>query len=150
MGDLSKNFSLDEFTCSAKAEELGIQNTPTPEHLANIKHKLVPFCQDLRDKLGRSVHVMSGYRNPDVNRAVGGVPNSAHALGFAADLVASGMTAKALAKFIAADRSLMAQVDQVILETSRGVVHVGTGPKRRQDVLTQAGPAGTPFQDGIV
>src|SRR5690349_2264802 len=113
MGDLTKNFSWAEFTASDTAERLGIDNDPLPAHESHIRDKLAPMCQRIRDKTGRSIHIMSGYRNPQVNKAVGGVSNSAHALGYAADIVCSGMTATALAKLIAGDSDLMADIDQL-------------------------------------
>lgn len=150
MGDLTKNFSLDEFLASDEADRRRIRNTPAPEHLTNIQTVLAPWCQQLRDRLGRSILVMSGYRCPALNTAVGGVPNSAHAVGLAADLSAAGMTARSLAQFIAADQTLMGSLDQVILETSRNVVHVGVGGRRRGQVLTQPLGPGTAFRSGIV
>ena len=42
----------------------------------------------LRQAWGRPIIVNSGYRSPAVNRAVGGVPNSQHTRGEAADITA--------------------------------------------------------------
>ena len=38
---LSKNFSLSEFTKSAKAEELGIDNTPSSKEIENLFESLI-------------------------------------------------------------------------------------------------------------
>jgi len=124
--------------------------TPLPEHETRIRTLLAPFCQKVRDRAGCAIHITSGYRNPEVNKAVGGVSNSDHALGYAADITASGMTAKALAQVIAGDKDLMADADQVILETSRNIVHVSVNPRKRHQLLTQRHGAGTPFDLGIV
>lgn len=150
MGDLTANFSLDEFTASSTASRLGIDNDPTEEHLEHIRDDLAPFLQRLRDKVSRAVVILSGYRNPKVNKAVGGVPTSAHALGWAADIIVAGMSARSLAILISEDEELMEDVDQLILETSRGVVHVSVDPRRRRQVLTQPGGPGTPVKQGIL
>ena len=42
MGDLTKNFSLDEFLVSEKAADLGIRNTPTATHLKRLKEVTAP------------------------------------------------------------------------------------------------------------
>lgn len=86
MEKLSKNFSLDELTYSATANRLHIDNTPTPE----IKDKLTTLCQTLlqpiRDAWRGAIVVTSGYRSPEVNKAVGGARTSQHMIGEAADL----------------------------------------------------------------
>lgn len=150
MGDLTANFSLDEFTASDTADAHGISNEPRAAHLTNIKSYTAPLLQRIRDSVGRAVTLHSGYRNPEVNALVGGVPNSAHALGLAGDITAAGMSARALAQHIAADPRLMDDIDQLIYEASRNVVHVSADPRRRHQVMTQAGGPGTPVQLGIV
>lgn len=146
---LTANFRLDEFTASDTADQHGIANTPTPEHLANIRDHLAPGLQQIRTRLGRAIVLTSGYRNPVVNAAVGGVPTSAHALGFAADIRVAGMSARALAEWIRDQSDIMANVDQLILETSRQIVHISFDIRRRQQVLTQPGGPGTPVHQGI-
>lgn len=147
---LTANFTLDEFTASDTADRHGIKNTPTAKHEANIRSHTAPGLQLIRDKLGRAVVLLSGYRNPKVNGLVGGVPTSAHAEGFAGDIRSAGLSARALAEFIRDDAEIMALVDQVILETSRNVVHVSFDPRRRGQVLTQPGGPGTKVLQGIV
>lgn len=154
MGDLTKNFSLAEFLVSSTADARGIANTPTDEHLRRIHEVLAPGLQEIRDELGVSVLITSAYRNPVVNRLVGGVANSAHPQAYAGDIRAAGLSSYALAKRIEAmmrpGGRLHGKVDQLILETSRRVVHVSFAPRRRGQLLTQRGGAGTPFEAGIV
>jgi hypothetical protein len=150
MGDLTKNFSLDEFLVSDTADRLGITNTAAPDIRQRIAEVTAPFMQKVRDKVGRSITIHSGYRNPAVNKAVGGVKNSAHTDGYGADITAAGHSAFVLAKIIAGDPCLMADVDQLILESGRGVVHVSVDVRRRGQVLTQKGGPGSPVVAGIV
>lgn len=150
---LSPHFSLEELTRSDAAAALDPPdaNQPTAEHEANMGAYLATGLEAARVVLGdRAMMVHSGYRNPRVNRAVGGVPNSAHALGFAADIEAIGLTSLEAAKILAADAGFMRLVDQLIHETSRDIVHLSFDPHRlRGQVLTQAHGGGTAVTSGL-
>ena len=87
---LSENFTIEEFTRSDKAKELGITNEPGEKELAALRVLVSRTIQPLRDKLGVPIHVNSGYRCPELNKAVGGVPTSQHQKGEAADLSIDG------------------------------------------------------------
>lgn len=148
---LTANFWLDELLVSDTAERLGLSNAPTAAHEHNLREALAPVLQQIRDGLGRAVHVHSAYRAGRVNKAVGGVLKSAHTEGWAADISAAGLTARQLAVWIADQPAIMRKVDQLILETGRGVVHVSVDPRPpRGHVLTQAGGPGSPVVRGIV
>ena len=82
MGDLSKNFSRSEFACPHCGE-------------VEIDPLLVATLQRIRDKAGPVV-VTSGYRCPVHNEAVGGVNNSQHIYGRAADIYVPSMSQAAL------------------------------------------------------
>ena len=75
---LSENFTLEEFTRSDKAKELGITNEPGDKELSALCVLVSRTIQPLRDALGVAIHVNSGYRCPELNKAVGGVPTSQH------------------------------------------------------------------------
>jgi len=82
---LSKNFVLSEITHSNTAKRLGIRNEPTESHLQNMQHLITNLIQPLRDALG-PIRISSGYRNPSLNRAIGGSVSSQHCKGEALDL----------------------------------------------------------------
>ena len=82
---LSKNFALSEITHSNTAKRLGIDNEPTETHLQNMQHLVDNLLQPLRDAVG-PIRVSSGYRNPALNRAIGGSRSSQHCKGQALDL----------------------------------------------------------------
>lgn len=75
MGDLSKNFSRSEFACH---DGCGF-DLPVPELVARL--------QALRSLVGRPIYINSGCRCKKHNAAVGGVPDSQHLFGRAADVV---------------------------------------------------------------
>ena len=82
---LSKNFVLSEITRSNTATRLGISNEPTKEHLENMQRLISNLIQPLRDELG-PIRISSGYRNPSLNRAIGGSRSSQHCKGEALDI----------------------------------------------------------------
>ena len=87
MGTISKNFSYREFEASDKADEKGICNVITNFEVRDaIKALVDTVLQPLRDAWGKPLHINSGYRCPELNRAVGGKPTSQHLSGQAADV----------------------------------------------------------------
>ena len=84
--NLSKNFTLSELTYSNAADSYNIENTPGRIELENLKKLCHEVLQPIRDKFGKSIYVNSGYRNPKVNRLVGGSSSSQHIKGEASDI----------------------------------------------------------------
>ena len=81
-----KYFTLEEFTRSDTATRMRINNT-IPESIKPSVVALVDNVLDpLRQSWGRPLTVTSGYRCPALNKAVGGVANSHHLYGQAADI----------------------------------------------------------------
>lgn len=149
---MTPHFKRSEFLRSDTAKRLKIDNDPdliTHEHaMAQLAYGL----EILRAVIGAPLKITSGYRNKAVNRAVGGVANSAHTSGFAADFHVPGQDIKAVARKLERFLTQTPEIpfDQLILETSRGVIHYAVGPKYRREILTQAGGPGTPVVPGIV
>ena len=84
--NLSKNFTLSELTYSSTAIANKMYNNPGRLELENLKKLCNNILQPIRDKYGKSIYVNSGYRNPFVNRVVGGSTSSQHTKGEAADI----------------------------------------------------------------
>ena len=127
-------FTISELTRSATAKSRGIDNTPTPEIRAKLETLITECLDPIRRIYGRPVVVSSGYRSPALNAAVGGVANSQHTTGEAADLVpASGGSLAGI--FRAAVQ--FGRFDQLIIERSGNSkwVHVSYGPRHRRTVL---------------
>ena len=87
---ISKNFTLEEFTTSDTAKAKGISNIPSTQQVANLCALVHHVLQPLRDAMGQEIKIGSGYRCPKLNAAVGGVSNSQHLNGEAADLCIDG------------------------------------------------------------
>lgn len=80
-----KYFKLEEFIYSETAQRNKIDNTPSDEVVKHL-YKLMEFLDGFREYYGSPIRVSSGYRCPKLNKKVGGVSNSAHMTGYAADL----------------------------------------------------------------
>jgi len=139
MTALSAHFTLEEFIRSDKARILGIDNSPAPSIIANLR-RLAQFDEQVRLELrGAAMLISSGYRCPALNRAVGGAGNSAHLDGLANDFSAPAFgTPMEICQQL--EKSLL-QFDQLIYERAGAAVwvHLGIaaeGVKPRRQVLT--------------
>ena len=83
---LTSNFSLEEMTYSATAARMRISNIPDEEGKMRLKTLCEKILQPVRDRIGEPVVVTSAYRSARLNKAVGGVKNSQHQYGEAADI----------------------------------------------------------------
>ena len=82
---LSEHFTLEELTYSRTAVENGIANEPPPQARASLQHLADCLLEPLRRLYNKPIAVLSGYRNKELNRLVGGVATSQHVKGEAAD-----------------------------------------------------------------
>lgn len=89
---LSKNLSLSEMIISSEAKRKGINNMPTEEHLANMKKLAMNIFQPLKEHFNSAIHISSGYRSAELNKAIGGASSSQHCLGEAMDIDMDGST----------------------------------------------------------
>src|SRR5574344_632040 len=128
---LTKNFTLAELVNSDTAKARGIDNS-LPTYLMRNAQALAERLQLIRDTLGVSITISSGYRCPELNKAVGGTKSSQHQLCLAADIHANGYTAQELFKAISNGNF---GFDQLILEKLGGKewVHISVQPGERND-----------------
>ena len=82
---LTTHFALSEFTRSESAKREGLDNTPTPEHLENLKTLCEKVLEPIRLRFG-SINISSGYRGKMLNHFIGGSVSSDHCVGRAADI----------------------------------------------------------------
>lgn len=94
------NFTISELIKSDTAEKNGLNNTPDINSLDNLLELIFYVLQPLREKLGKPMVITSGFRSVKVNELVGGVDNSQHLYGQAADFVVNGMTPKQVVEFV--------------------------------------------------
>ena len=121
----SRYFRLEEFLTSSTARQKSIENIPSWEVVEHL-NELALFLDGLREAWGSGIRITSGYRNETLNKAVSGVENSVHQIGYAADMVPANGKFKEFAAFVtewAKDK----QYDQLIVERSKrpSWIHLG-------------------------
>lgn len=83
---LTPHFKLSEFIKSSTATARKIDNTPSQEVISNLQALCQNVLEPLRVHFNCPIIIGSGYRSPALNKAVGGVANSQHMTGEAADI----------------------------------------------------------------
>ena len=127
--NLSKHFTLEEFTRSQTAARHGIANDPKPEHIDNMKRLCRIVLEPIREAAERPIYISSGYRCTRLNELIGGSETSAHRFGRAADFVIPTMTPFEVCEMI---RDLNLVYDQLIHEFGRWV-HIAIAPAGSTD-----------------
>ena len=82
-----QHFTIQELSASASAERLAIDNTPPRAAQRMLTILVEQLLDPIRRRYGAPIIITSGYRCPALNTAVGGVANSHHIVGCAADIV---------------------------------------------------------------
>ena len=113
----TKNFKVSEFACKHCGKNL-------------IDQRVLNMAQELRDYLGVPVKVNSGYRCETHNKNVGGVKNSKHVQGKAADLSCSLGSAK-MFEAVKALRTQGKLQDMDYCIKYKTFIHIDCGGKRK-------------------
>lgn len=134
---LSKNFSLNELTYSSTANYHKVGNTPGRLELENLKKLCNEVLQPIRNKWGDSIFVTSGYRNPIVNRLVGGSSTSQHILGQAADITLGSKSSnkKLFDMIVKMIEDGEITVGQLISEKDYSWIHISLPYKKVNQIL---------------
>ena len=123
---LSPHFTLAEMTTTSHPE---LQDEPSVEIIINLVYLCAVVLEPLRKMLGYPVRINSGYRSARLNKAVGGVPNSYHLTGRAADIFCKNLVEARLNLTCLRD---IPQVDLAMIEKKLGFwVHVQTSDTPR-------------------
>lgn len=143
--NLTQHFSLSELTRSDVATRLDIDNTPTNEHLANLKLICEKVLEPIRLHFNKPITINSGYRSLKLNESVNkstSAPGkiSKHCLGQAVDFEIVGVSNYDLAIWA---KNNLPEFHQIILEfytpgnPSSGWVHISYVPgNQKKEVLT--------------
>lgn len=115
-----KYFTFDELTYSRTAVENGLLNRPGATERDNLAQLVERLLEPLRERLGEPIAILSGYRSPEVNSLVGGVPDSQHTLGEAADCYCLAGPERLLAVL----RASGLPFDQAIVYRRRNFLHL--------------------------
>ena len=91
---VTMHFTIEELYASATAKAKGIDNTPNIQQMINLVYLAAYVLEPLRMAMDEPIKIGSGFRCQKLNKAVGGVYNSQHLKGQAADLCIDGDIAK--------------------------------------------------------
>ena len=125
---LSEHFSLAELTKT----KTGISNVPNEEQVANLKRlckwleKLRKRWNDLYGEGDDPIVINSGFRSPEVNKAVGGATLSNHLTGCAVDIRCAGIEQALRYAAILLDISDLSHedFDELLIEQKRSVIWI--------------------------
>ena len=106
---LSKNFKVKEFACKDGSDAV------------LVAPRLVMVLQSIRSRFGTAVTINSGYRTPQYNAKVGGVTDSQHCYGMAADITVKGQKPAAVAAYA---RERMPDWGGVGVYSQKGFTHI--------------------------
>lgn len=95
MSMIGKYFDSSEFACQCYRHESDGNGHNVLDHI--IDKRLVDLLDGIRERLGCPLTINSGYRCEEHNAEVGGVSNSQHCLGTAADITYDGVDVDYLA-----------------------------------------------------
>jgi len=112
----SEFFTLAELTRSDTAARHKIDNSPSAAIVANLQYGVDMVLDPLRRLYGQPIRINSGFRCSQLNKLVGGVPNSWHQLGNAADIHISSAEE---AKILFSNLQKLPSVDTVLFEHSK-------------------------------
>ena len=111
---MNLNFTISELCKSDTVTKYGINNVPDLKALDNLLNLIFYILQPIRDKFG-AIKITSGYRNNQLNKLVGGVANSNHLYGCAADIIPLKASFKQIYDFV-----VKLDYDECYIEQSNG------------------------------
>ena len=149
--NLTPNFTQAEMERSSTAIRKGLDNI-CPDNLLPNMQKVADHLEVIRTHFNAPLRVLSCYRSPEVNKAVGGSKTSAHRFAMAADCTVDGVSVHDLCKWCADN---IDDYDQIIFEFPERPdcwMHIGlTNGKPRKQLLTASKQNGkTVYQSGLV
>ena len=136
---ISEHLDLSELIRSESAKRNGISNMPTEAHITNLKLLAEKVFEPIRNNFRCPIHISSGYRSAELNKAVGGATTSQHSSGEAIDIDMDGSPNGVTNKMVFDYIKKYLEFDQLIWEFGSAEnpdwVHVSyesTGKQRKQ------------------
>lgn len=127
---IPKYFKLSELLVT----DTGLINTPSWEAIINLSELCEHVLDPLRIAFKRPIHVNSGFRTSDVNKAIGGAKNSQHCLGMACDITAGDKEMNKLLFGLILSSGIV--FDQLIDEKDYQWIHISFNKNgNRQQIL---------------
>lgn len=119
--------TINDLMQSETAKRMGIDNSLPVGRGAKYMASLglvVEALNDIQKRFGKPVVVTSGYRCEELNKAVGGVPNSQHMLGEAVDFYVPEVPLLSVFSYVLDNM----EFDQVIMYRRKRIIHLSVRP----------------------
>ena len=124
----SKYFRLEELLKSDKALAAQIENLPSWKDVDNLLDLAVLVLDPIREAWGQPLIITSGYRSPQLNAAVGGVPTSAHMDGCAVDIALCHWSTRKMGELfnliVKMAEDGVININQVIYYRKKRIIHI--------------------------
>lgn len=138
---LTTHFTFEELTDSASYPHLVPKNRELAKQFEKRLRYVAGTLEEIRAVLGCRVHVNSGYRFAELNKAVGGSATSKHMFALCADIVPlDGMTVEEAFELLIANKDKLPSLRKCIIEGVKGKVwlHIQTKLEAKEptDFLT--------------
>ena len=118
-------FSLEELIYSATAQARFIENVPSAEAVRNLELLTENVLDRVRAEWGSPIIVTSGYRCPELNKAVGGAQYSYHMKGMAADIrPKNGLVYKLYELIVYLFSTGQLGITECYIDRKRGYIHI--------------------------
>jgi hypothetical protein len=139
MSKISEHLELSEVIRSEQAKRMGVSNMPTPEHIENFKKLAENVFEKIRNNFRVPIHISSGYRSIELNKAIKGSSSSQHCKGEAIDIdmdgSSNGVTNKMVFDYIYKNLNFDQLIFEYGTEDNPDWVHVSyssSKPQRKQ------------------
>ena len=124
----SKYFKLEELLKSDVALVERIENLPSWADISCLNRLAVNVLDPIRQAWGQPLLVTSGFRSPQLNVAVGGVPTSHHMEGYAVDITIPYWSTKKIGELYNLIQEMVERgdidIDQVIYYRKKKIIHI--------------------------
>ena len=121
-----KHFGAAEFESYFAAQRKGVKNSQPPKRLWKNIMPTLRIIDDLRASFGKPCRILSSYRSPDYNRAVGGASRSQHLEFNALDIAFDGVSPQRVYERLLEWRKAGKFTGGLGLYPSSGFVHIDT------------------------
>ena len=137
----SKYFKLEELLKSNLALAAHIENLPSWADVCCLNRLAIEVLDPIREAWGQPLLVTSGFRSPQLNVAVGGVPTSAHMEGYAVDITIPYWSTKKISQLFSLITSMaeeeVIRIDQVIYYRKKKFIHISNYTLLRKQFIVK-------------
>ena len=131
---MSDGFDYNAFVYSDTAKKYNIENVPSPDQVENGKALFKNIIVPIQEKYGK-VRITSSYRNPELNKLVGGVADSQHMTGQAVDIQTPGISRYDVAHWVIENLNY----DQLIVEPTWLHISYSRTKNRKENLIYKNG-----------